>query len=437
MAEELFQAAVAVVRRLRERGHEAYFAGGCVRDRLLGRPVADYDVATGALPDHVLALFPRTVEIGKSFGVVTVLQGPHQVQVATFRSDHSYLDGRRPEGVTFSDLRTDVERRDFTINGMMWDPLEDRIVDLVGGREDLSRRIVRAIGDPERRFSEDKLRILRAVRFATVLEFDIDPETAEAIARHASDILQVSWERIAQELKKILVAPRRAEGLERMRALGLLRPILPECEAMVGVPQPPEFHPEGDVWTHTLVALRSLDSPSFVVALAVLLHDIGKPRTLEFADRIRFHGHDKLGARMAEEISDRLRLSCEEKEAVAWLVLRHLVFLNADQMRESTLKRLFREPHIEELFQVIRADTLGSLAQPVAVERMRALRDRYAAEGLRPAPLLRGTDLIAMGYAPGPAFKEMLHDLEDAQLEGRLRTREEAIEHVRRAWPRI
>lgn len=429
-----FDAGVSVVRRLRENGHEAYFAGGCARDRLLGRPVDDYDVATSALPDQVLALFPRRIEVGKAFGVVTVLTGGEQIQVATFRSDHSYRDGRRPEGVTFSDLRTDVERRDFTINGMMWDPIEDRIIDLVGGRADLERRVIRAIGDPDRRFEEDKLRILRAVRFATVLDFEIEPATAEAVRRHAPDILAVSWERISIELRKILVAPRRAEGMERLRTLDLLARLLPECAAMVGVPQPPEYHPEGDVWTHTLLALRALESPTFVVALATLLHDIGKPPTIEHADRIRFNGHDKVGAQMAEAVCERLRLSNDEKEAVAWLVLKHLAFLQADQMRESTLRRLFAEPLIEELFQLIRADTIGSKAEPVTVERMRALRARWAVGGIRPPPLLTGHDLIAMGFPPGPGFKEMLTEVEDAQLEGRVRTKAEAEAYVRARW---
>ncbi|MBI2901757.1 MAG: CCA tRNA nucleotidyltransferase [Planctomycetes bacterium] len=436
MADSLFSAALSVVRRLRERGHEACFAGGCVRDRLLGRPVADYDVATDALPDSVIAAFPRTVEVGKAFGVVTVLVGPHAVEVATFRSDHSYRDGRRPEGVTFSDLRTDVERRDFTINAMMWDPVEDRVIDLVGGRADLASRTIRAVGDPERRFSEDKLRILRAVRFAATLDFAIEPATASAIRRFAPEILQVSWERIAAELKKILVAPRRAEGMELMRTLGLLAPVLPECEATVGVPQPPEFHPEGDVWTHTKLALRALESPSFVVALATLLHDVGKPRTIEHADRIRFNGHDKVGAEMAAEICDRLRLSREEKEAVAWIVLKHLAFLDADRMRKSTLKRLFASPLIEELFQVARADAIGSMAEPATVERMRALRASLPPDVIKPPPLLRGADLIAMGFAPGPLFKEILREVEDAQLEGRVRTAEEARELVRARWSR-
>jgi poly(A) polymerase len=431
---ELFDAAVAVVRRLREEGHEAYFAGGCVRDRLLGRPVHDFDVATDAVPGAVQKIFPRNVEVGKSFGVVIVLHGSHQIQVATFRSDHGYADGRHPDAVTFSDLDSDVARRDFTINGMMWDPVADRVIDRVGGQDDLRRRVIRAIGDPADRFREDKLRILRAIRFATILDFSIDPATESAIRDFAPQITVVSWERIAEELRKILVAPRRADGMERLRELGLLRPLLPECEAMAGVPQPKEFHPEGDVWTHTVLALRALEQPSFVLALATLLHDIGKPRTIERADRIRFHQHDKVGAKMAEEICARLRLSNEEKDAVVWLVLKHLVFLHADGMRESTLKRLFAEPLIDELFRLVRADTIGSMADPAHVDRLVEKRAKYSAAELRPPPLLTGHDLIRLGFRPGPLFKEILREVEDAQLEGKLVNPEQAIAYVQSKW---
>lgn len=429
---DLLEAARSVVRRLRAAGHEAYFAGGYVRDRLLERPISEIDIATSAPPDRVEALFPRTVPVGKAFGVVLVLEGDHRFEIATFRSDGRYLDGRRPERVTFGGAKEDALRRDFTINGMFFDPDSGSILDFVEGQADLKRRVLRAIGDPRARFSEDRLRLLRAVRFSGRLGFAIDPPTLAAVREMAPAILEVSGERIRDELGKILVDPSRSATLELLRSTGLLKPLLPEVAAMEGVPQPPEYHPEGDVWTHTKLALDTLREPSFELALAVLLHDIGKPPTLVVADRIRFNNHDKVGADMAAGIADRLRLSNDQKDLVVWLVLKHLAFLQWEKMRQSTLKRLLAHEHIVDLLKLVRADTLGSKADDGYVDQLAALKASMKVEEMKPAPLVTGKDLIELGYVPGPAFKKALTEIMDAQLDGTVRDREGALELTRR-----
>jgi len=414
----LLETARMVVRKLRAAGHETYFAGGFVRDRLLGRPIHEIDIATAAPPDRVEALFPKTVPVGKAFGVILVLEGDHRFEVATFRSDGRYLDGRRPESVAYSGPEEDARRRDFTINGMFFDPETDRVLDFVEGKADLDRRLVRAIGDPKARFSEDRLRLLRAVRFAGRFGFALDPATEAAIREMAPGIAQVSGERVRDELSKILTDASRSKTLELLRATGLLPLILPEVSAMEGVPQPPEYHPEGDVWTHTKLALDTLKEPTFELALAVLLHDIGKPRTLVKADRIRFNNHDKVGADMASGIADRLKLSNDQKDRIVWLVHKHLAFLQWELMRESTLKRLLAHEHIVDLLKLVRADTLGSMADDAYVNRLEEIKSTMKAEELKPPPLVTGKDLIEMGYAPGPAFKKALTEIMDAQLEG-------------------
>jgi poly(A) polymerase len=428
----LAEAAESIVRRLRAAGHESYFAGGFVRDRLLGRPIHEIDIATAAPPDRVEALFPKTVPVGKAFGVILVLEGDHRFEVATFRSDGRYLDGRRPESVAFSGPEEDARRRDFTINGMFFDPEDERILDFVDGRADLDRRLIRAIGDPKARFSEDRLRLLRAVRFAGRFGFAIDPATEAAIREMAPGIVQVSGERVRDELAKILTDPSRSATMELLRASGLLTRILPEVAAMEGVPQPPEYHPEGDVWTHTKLALDTLKDPTFELALAVLLHDIGKPPTLVKADRIRFNNHDKVGADMAARIVDRLKLSNDQKDRIVWLVHKHLAFLQWEQMRASTLKRLLAHEHIGDLLRLVRADTLGSKADDAYVDRLEQIRATMKVEELKPAPLVTGKDLIEMGYPPGPAFKKALTEIMDAQLEGVVRDREAAIQLARK-----
>lgn len=433
---DLYQAALRVLRRIRDAGFEAYFAGGCVRDQLRGVPPKDYDIATSALPDQVQALFPRTVDVGKQFLVIRVREAGHEVEVATFRSDVSYSDGRRPDTVRPSSYREDVLRRDFTVNGLLLDPIENKVIDLVGGQEDLQRRVIRCIGDPRRRFEEDKLRVMRAIRFACQLQFEIDPPTFEAVRQFAPQITQVSWERIRDEFKLILLSDQRARGLRLLDESGLLQQILPEVVAMKGVAQPPDLHPEGDVFVHTLLALEHLVKPSFEVALATLLHDVGKPKTYAVeGGRIRFNRHESVGESMAEEIGRRFRLSNEEIQKVCALVHDHMKLKDVSNMKASTLKRFLSEPHFEDLMTLCQADILASNKDLSSYTFALEARAKFLADkSLRPEPLLRGRDLIALGLTPGPRFTEILRRIEDLQLEGRLKTRDEAIDYVRRTW---
>jgi poly(A) polymerase len=429
------QLAEEVVRKLRAAGHQALLAGGCVRDLLLGRPPKDYDVATSAAPREVLALFPKALTVGEAFGVVIVIEETSEIEVATFRSDRGYSDGRHPDAVTFTDARQDALRRDFTINGMFLDPETDRVVDYVGGQEDLKARVIRAIGDPHLRFLEDHLRMLRAVRFAAELGFDIDPATAAAAKELAPKIASVSGERVAAELERILTAlpPGRRRGLELMDELGLVAILLPEIHAMKGVVQGPDVHPEGDVFVHTLLCVQELREPTFELALAALLHDTGKPRTAVMRDgRWTFYGHAEIGEKMAEDVCRRLRLSNYQAGRVTWLVRQHMRLVNAEEMREARLKRLFAESGFADLAELWRADCIasGGTAEPYE-----ALMARYRALGeeeVRPAPLVTGNDLIAMGLEPGPAFRTILDEVYDAQLEGRAATREDALALARR-----
>ncbi|MBI5369194.1 MAG: CCA tRNA nucleotidyltransferase [Planctomycetes bacterium] len=437
----LERAAAAVVRRLRAHGHEALFAGGCVRDRLLGVPPKDIDIATSATPRAVQALFRKTIPVGEQFGVVRVHVGRLEFEVATFRADGPYLDGRRPASVRFAAAAEDAQRRDFTINGMFYDPASGEVLDLVGGRADLAARVVRAIGDPAARFGEDRLRLLRAVRFACQLGFSLDPATAAAARALAAEVRQVSAERVHAELTRMLTGPRPRRAVELLDELGLLAPLLPEVVALKGVEQPPQFHPEGDVWTHTLLVMENLrPEPSPALALAALLHDIGKPPTFVRApDRIRFDLHAERGAEMARAICARLRCSGAEADRVVLLIENHLRFLALHDMRESTLKRLLREPWSEELLELFRADALGSLASAEDYEfcrrKLEGYRREEAERSLRPARLISGHDLIALGYRPGPAFAGMLAAVEDAQLEGEVATREAALAWVRERYP--
>jgi len=432
----LRETAIGVLKRLREAGFESYFAGGCVRDRLLGKDPQDYDIATQAPPEQVERLFGKTVLVGKAFGVVKVLADGFEVEVATFRSEGPYGDGRHPDWVKFSGAKEDVLRRDFTVNGMLEDPVAGRILDFVGGEADLKRRLLRSIGDPAARFEEDKLRMLRAIRFEAQLGFAIDPKTFDAVRALASKLAQVSWERIRDELRKILASGRRASGLRRLIESGLMQLILPEITAMAGVPQPKEWHPEGDVLVHTLLAMEKLENPGFEVAMGTLLHDVGKPPTLQMdGERPRFNQHERIGAEMAERICKRLRLSNEETETVVYIVAGHMKFKDVAQMRDSTLRRFLSEPHFDALKEAHRADVLASSGDLSALEFVKKKAVEFEAEGLRPEPLLRGRDLLGLGLRPGPHFAEILQAVEDLQLEGKLRTRDEAIGHVRKTWP--
>lgn len=427
--------AVAVVRRLREAGFSAYWVGGCVRDIEMGRTPHDYDIVTDARPEEVSALFPASLQVGAQFGVVVVSSDGRQYEVATFRTEGPYLDGRRPSSVTFVDAASDVRRRDFTINGLLYDPVEERTYDLVGGRADIAARIVRTIGDPTARFAEDRLRMLRAVRLAAELEFEIEPETYRALCAHAPTISSVSAERIRDEFLRLLISPGRGGGIRRLAASGLLAAILPEVAAMVGVEQPFEFHPEGDVFTHTVLVLEHLRDPHPVLALAALLHDIGKPPTMTRTDRIRFHGHDEVGAALAEEICRRLRLSSAETDHVVALVREHLHVKDLPKMRPARAKRFLLRADAGDHLELHRADCLASHGHLDVYDWAVATRDALRAEHLRPAPLLTGDDLIALGYVPGPHFKIMLEAVWDAQLEGAIRTTDDARAFVRARFP--
>jgi poly(A) polymerase len=441
--EALRAAARGVALRLRAAGHTAYFAGGCVRDRLLGKEPQDYDVATSARPEEVRALFgeERTVAVGAQFGVILVVTDTAPFEVATFRRDDAYVDGRRPSAVYFGNPKDDAERRDFTINGLFEDPESGEVIDFVGGRADLERRTIRAIGEPRARFEEDKLRLLRGVRFVAQLGFEIEPRTLAAIGALAPEIQVVAAERVLVELGKTITPKGRVRGLELLHETGLLREILPEVAALEGVAQPPEFHPEGDCWRHQLLVMANLPDPCpEELAWGALLHDIGKPPTFVQAERIRFDGHAQVGAEMADAVMRRLRASARLRETVVELVADHLRFADVPRMKESTLKRFLRRDAVDLHLALHRADCLGCHGiletYDFCVQKLAEFRAAGAADALRPAPILRGDDLIAAGYRPGPAFKEILAAVEDAQLEGRIAGKEDALAFVRERFPR-
>lgn len=424
--------AIEVVRTLRDAGHTAYFAGGCVRDHLRGVEPHDYDIATSATPEQVRALFPRTVEVGAQFGVVRVLMDGEQFEVAAFRSDDAYVDGRRPVSVTFSTPEADAHRRDFTINGLFLDPIEDRVLDYVGGRQDIERRLIRCVGDPAARFSEDKLRLLRAVRFAANLDYEIEPATFAAIQRMASEISVVSAERVRDELVKMLTRSGAGRGLRLLDQSGLLTVVLPEVAAMKGVEQPPQFHPEGDVFTHTCLMLDALREPSVTLAFAVLLHDIGKPGTFRRApDRIRFDEHDVVGAAMAETILRRLRFSNDNISRIVACVANHMRLRHAPEMRKGKLKSLLARPTFADELELHRLDCITSHADLTNHEFLVRAQAATPPEIAAPPPLLTGNDLMALGMAAGPGIGALLREARELQLEEKLRSRPDAL-----AWAR-
>ncbi|WP_263381867.1 CCA tRNA nucleotidyltransferase [Granulicella arctica] len=443
-----YTAALNIARTLRNAGHQAFFAGGCVRDLLLGLTPKDFDVATSALPRQVQALFPRTFSVGAHFGVVIVCTDEDQsTEVATFRHDGAYTDGRRPDAVRFStDPREDVLRRDFTINGMLLDPVAydehhdaaAATLDFVHGREDLAAKMVRAIGKPILRFTEDKLRMLRAIRFAARLGFDIDPATMAAIQQQASAITQVSNERIRDELTKMLTEGHARRAMELLDQSGLLAEVLPEAVKMHGVQQPPEYHPEGDVWVHTMLLLEQLPpNPTATLAWGALLHDIGKPATYRAPDpgksndRIRFNGHVEVGVRIAEAVLARLRFSNEETAQIVALVQNHMRFGDILQMKQSTLKRFLRLPKFDEHLALHWLDCSSCHGNLKLYDFAKQQYEAEPEEHTRPAWFITGRNLIAAGYRPGPQFKPMLEAAEDAQLEGSIHTSEEALELIR------
>jgi len=448
LTERKFDEAMRVVATLRTAGHQAYLAGGCVRDLLLGREPADYDVATSATPDVVLDMFQRTFAVGAKFGVVLV--APEDTgfvtEVATFRSDGAYSDGRRPDAVRYSmSAEEDVQRRDFTINGLLLDPMRDggvlgdreglraAVLDYVGGVRDLDAGVVRAIGRAEPRFEEDHLRMLRAVRFAARFGFELETGTLNAIRFLAAKVSGVSRERVRDELTKMLTEGQARRAFELLDVAGLLKEVLPEIARMKGVEQPAQFHPEGDVWIHTLMLLEQLEPGcSETLAWGALLHDVGKPPTFRRAtDRIRFDGHVEVGVTMAAEICRRLRFSNEETRQILALVQNHMRFMDTGRMKESTLKRFLRLPQFDEHLALHKMDCVAGSGFLENWEFMREKMRTLPLETVRPQPLITGRELIAAGYQPGPKFKEMLREVEDAQLEGRISTADEAMQLVR------
>jgi putative nucleotidyltransferase with HDIG domain len=421
--------ALRIIQELRNRGHQAFLVGGCVRDRLLGIAPKDYDVSTNATPQQILSVFPDAQTVGAHFGVVLVSRpGGVHVEIATFRSETAYADGRHPDQVRFeTDPVLDAQRRDFTINALMQDPLSGQVLDFVNGQADLNNRLIRAIGDAEMRFREDHLRMLRAVRFAARFVFNIESRTLSAIQKLAPLICKISAERIRDEIVRILTEGNARRGFELLDDTGLLIHILPEIKAMQGVQQPPEYHPEGDVWTHVLLMLEHLYNPTPTLALGVLLHDVGKPPTFRVAERIRFDGHAELGAKMAEKRLCKLRFSNDEVEQVASLVANHMRFKDVRQMRISTLKRFLCLPKFNEHLELHRLDCLASNGYTDAYEYVESKLREFSEKELRPPRLLTGRDLIAAGYKPGPAVGRALEVVQTAQLEREIQDRDEAL----------
>ena len=431
MNRDIREIGIKIIEKLNQAGYKALFAGGCVRDEIMGLEPDDYDVVTDARPEEIMAIFAKTVAVGAQFGVVIVIMEGIQFEVATFRRDGRYIDGRRPESVSFSpSAREDARRRDFTINGLMFDPIREKLYDIVNGVEDIRSGVIRTIGNPTARFEEDKLRLMRAVRFATRFEFQIEENTLAAIKKLAPDIVEVSQERIRMELTKIITGKNPGTGLQLLHDTGLLAHILPEVSAMVNVWQPVEYHPEGDVFTHTKLALDNLEEPLPSLAFATLLHDVGKPSTFIVTDRIRFHQHAKVGAEIAGEICARLKFSNDERKQIVACVQNHMQFMDAHRMKKSTLKRMFQRETFPDELELHRADCLASHGDLKNWEFCLRKYDEYEPEEIKPEPLVTGYDLIALGCKPGPEFKEILTAVEEAQLEGQITTRKEALDFM-------
>ncbi len=432
------QTAREICARLREHNHMAYFAGGCVRDMLRGLVPKDYDIATDATPEMVQKIFRRTYAVGAKFGVIVVVENETNFEVATFRSDDVYVDGRRPSAVHFSSPEEDAKRRDFTINGMFFDPIANEVIDFVGGRADLEAKLVRAIGDPAQRFDEDRLRMLRAVRFAAVLDYKIDKQTWDALVENAATISQISVERIREELVRIFLSSNRMRGWDLLDTSGLMRASLPEIEPMKGCEQPAQFHPEGDVFQHTRLMLQLLpEKVSAPLVFSVLLHDVAKPKTAQVdpTGRIRFNEHDRIGAEMTEQIMERLKFSRAEIDATVEMVRQHMVFKDVPKMRVAKLKRFMARPTFAEELELHRVDCAGSHGLMDNYEFLIRKGEEFANEPIIPPPLVSGDDLISLGLKPGPKFGEILEAVETRQLEGVLQDRQAALDWVKREYP--
>ena len=429
---EIETCAFEILRDLQKAGYRAYWVGGCVRNRLLGIPAKDVDIATNARPQEIDALFEHVEFVGAKFGVCLVITGDIRTEVATFRSDGPYQNKRHPESVTFSTPEEDALRRDFTINALFYDPTTDEILDFVNGQTDLKAKRIRCVGNPNLRLEEDALRVLRAIRFAARLGFSIEPETYHALVTNAKHLLAISAERIREELLLMLCAPNPSHALDLLMETGIMELILPEVAAMRGVEQPPQYHPEGDVWTHTKMCMELLEKPSPTLAMATLLHDVGKPPTFEITDRIRFNGHDQVGAKMAQVICQRLKFSNADTDAIVTMVKRHMQWINLQQMRPAKSTRFLAAPTIEEELALHRADCLSSHGDLSNYEWATAHLQEVKTERkeIVPKPLLNGHDLIKMGYTPGPNFSKILQQLQDRQIEGATTNVEEAREWI-------
>lgn len=424
-----------IIQVLHQAGFEAYFAGGCVRDRERGVVPKDFDIATSATPDKIMQLFPKTVPLGAAFGVILVIEDEAPFEVATFRKEGEYQDGRHPKKVSFSTVEQDAHRRDFTVNGLYLDIRNDQVIDLVGGRNDLQKKIIRTIGDPEKRFLEDHLRMMRAIRFAVQLGFEIENETFNAVKKHAKKITLISSERIRDEFIKILTSAQPARGVRLLDETGLAIEFLPELSKMKGVEQPMEYHPEGDVFIHTLLLLEGLKNAEMELAMGALLHDVAKPNTFQRApDRIRFHGHDVLGAQMARDICKRLCFSNDQTDLIASLVLEHLRFKDVFNMRLSTLKRFLSLPRFDLHLEQHRLDCLASHGKLDAYHFAKEKYEEFLKLPPPPTKLVTGEDLKLFGFVPGPVFTEILKDVEDQILEGTIKDREQALDYVKRKF---
>lgn len=433
MQSPLRTTATSLVATLRKNGFTAYFAGGCVRDRLMGNRPTDYDVATNATPNEIAKLFPRHRMVGAHFGVVLVHHDGMDFEVATFREDGSYGDGRRPDDVCFSTPEKDAQRRDFTINGLFENPLDSEVIDFVNGRQDIAARCIRAIGNPVERFQEDYLRLLRAIRFAARFEFDLEPSTWTALCNLSTKVTKISMERVREELRQILIHPKRLRGFDLLVESGIMAHVLPEIIALQGCEQPPEFHPEGDVFVHTRMMLGMLpDDASETLVWAVLLHDIAKPatRTVDDDGRIRFNGHDKAGAEMAEEILRRLKSPNALINGVAEMVSQHMNFMNVTRMKRSTLRRFIGRPTFNDEIELHRVDCASSNGITENYDFVLEKQREFANEPVIPPPLITGKDLIERGWRPGPAMGKLLNEFQNLQLDGALPDRQSAIAHL-------
>ncbi len=431
----LFTKALNIVKKIKDAGYEAYFAGGCVRDMIMGFSPQDIDIATSATPDVIKSLFPKSLLVGAKFGVVIVVDGNKQFEVTTFRQDEGYSNGRHPDRIKFTNAKEDVLRRDFTINGLLFDPINKKVIDYVGGQEDIKNKKIRAINDPYLRFEEDKLRMIRAVRFSVKLKFEIEENTYKAIKEKAESIKSVSKERIRDEFLKLLLCDKPSDGINLLIDLGLMKHIIPEIELMKGVIQPPKFHPEGDVFTHTMIMLDMAQTTSTTLLLGILLHDIGKPFTFTIKDRIRFDNHDKKGVEIALKTCKNLRLSNEDTQKIVELIENHLKFINVENMRINKLKRFLRMDNFAEHLELHRLDCLASHGDLNTYNFCLKKLEEFGEEKIKPKPLINGNDLISLGYKPGPIFKKIITFIEDLQLEDKISNKEEAIKTIIKYFP--